>query len=110
LDKLCSYSFPGNIRELKNILVQAIIVSGNKNIIDDSSLFYEESQKPSNTLNNIIFEETKLLADKKKELEKIYIETQLKKNDYNLQTTSEELGLLINNLYRKMKELDIKIV
>jgi DNA-binding NtrC family response regulator len=109
LNKLNCYDFPGNIRELKNILVQSILITGNKNIIEDNSIFFDNTGNEQDKMCLSIFEDTKPLSEKKKELEKKYIETQLKKNEFNLQKTAVEQGLLINNLYRKIKELDIEI-
>jgi transcriptional regulator with GAF, ATPase, and Fis domain len=45
LQRLCQYTYPGNIRELKNILERAVIESGNEGQIDKSALhfFYEET-------------------------------------------------------------------
>jgi two-component system NtrC family response regulator len=108
VEKLGFYNFPGNIRELKNVLVQAILLSKNKETIDGSSVSFESV---INTVDDgeSIFEETLALSEKKKLLEKKYIETQLKKNGNNLPVTAENLGILINNLYRKMKELGINI-
>ena len=105
LKKLKNYYYPGNIRELKNIITRGVILSEKSDKIDENHIIFDNINL---TNNNSIFEESNLLSQKKKELEKIYVETQLKKFDYDLEKTASVLGLLINNLYRKMKELEIR--
>ena len=107
VEKLQRYDFPGNIRELKNILIQAVLLSRNDDLIDGTSVFFETQGKMAACED--IFDETRILSEKKKILEKKYIEKQLEKHKENLQDTASSLGILVNNLYRKIKELDIKI-
>ena len=46
MEKLCRYSWPGNIRELENIIERAVITSsGNKLILGD---WLSKSNSPSN--------------------------------------------------------------
>ncbi len=54
-----------------------------------------------------IFEKTAPLNEKKKILESIYIKKQLDKHDGDFKKTAEALGILVNNLYRKLKEYNI---
>lgn len=102
LDKLQDYHYPGNIRELKNIIVRSVVTSSTETITGDDVIFTDTGSAGG------IFENTAPFTVKKKELEKHYIETQLKKFDNNVALTAEKLGLISNNLYRKMRELGIK--
>ncbi len=56
-----------------------------------------------------VFNETQPLGLMKKVLEKRYLETQLRKHAYDLNETAERLGILVNNLYRKIRELGIPL-
>ena len=105
LDYLRTLAFPGNIRELKNLIERLYIVA-EADIIDSELLknFYTPS------INREKFwEETVNFADKKSEFEKRYFVTQLKKHDSNISRTSQALGLQQSNLSRKIKELEIEI-
>lgn len=104
LEKLQGYDFPGNIRELKNILIRAAVAAGGRDAIPAEQIRLERSDSPRS-----IFHHTATLRRKKAQLEKRYIETQLKKHGYDLGRTAEALGILVNNLYRKLHDLRIRL-
>lgn len=107
LDKLCTYHYPGNIRELKNIITQAVIHSESDDRITDADIMFRVEDFKSKNSYFKIFDETTLLNSKKNELEKIYIMHQIKKHNNDLKETANDLGILVNNLYRKINKLEI---
>lgn len=107
--KIEELPFKGNIRELKNLVHKIYFLSDGEEI---SALNLEKILKPvnddNNNLSNEIFSQTIPLNEAKKNLEKEYILTQLKKHDYNVSNTAIALKILPNNLFRKIKDLKIK--
>jgi two-component system nitrogen regulation response regulator NtrX len=103
LEKLQDYDFPGNIRELKNILIKAAVASKISDVIGPDDIRFERAASRS------LFYHTLPLKRKKALLERKYIETQLAKHDYDLGRTAEALGVLVNNLYRKLHTLKIRM-
>ncbi|GAV25378.1 sigma-54-dependent Fis family transcriptional regulator [Carboxydothermus islandicus] len=93
---LMSYDYPGNVRELFNILERGLLLStGNK--IQKEDLFgclpREEEPKKIYTLE---------------EMEKRYIKQVLEAVQWNKTKAAELLGISVRNLYRKIEEYQLK--
>ena len=109
---LMEYSYPGNIRELKNIIERMIILSTDRVIgVEDLPL---EIKMKSDTLENktiiglgplkeILEKELYNLAD----VEKVVIATALQKTRWNKQETAKLLGIGRTTLYEKIKRYDL---
>jgi len=94
---LMSYKYPGNIRELENIIEHAFVLCRGTTInVND----LPENVRPK-TDRPIV--ESASLDD----LERIFIGEALRKNGWNRKKTAEELGMHKTTLWRKMKKLDI---
>jgi len=96
---LMSHDYPGNIRELENIIEHAFVLCRGTVINIDN---LPEDIRPK---------ETKPLAKlaSMDDLEAVYISEALKKNNWNRKKTAEELGIHKTTLWRKMKKLGINI-
>lgn len=109
---LKTMDFPGNIRELKNLMHKLFFISATEEItaedIRRSANLRKESYSENSGESPAIFNETMPLGEAKKLLEKEYIVRQLKKHDGNVSVTALALNILPNNLFRKIKELGIK--
>jgi len=111
IDILKSYSWPGNIRELKNI-VERITVNTKGEIVDRSDIpeyVIEEINANENNISDNCYElEKGSLNDVLAEIEKkIILDTLAKCND-NKAETARVLGIPRMTLYRKLKEMDLK--
>ena len=105
---LMEYSYPGNIRELKNIIERMVILSTDRVIgVEDLPL---EIKMKSDTLENktiiglgplkeILEKELYNLAD----VEKVVIATALQKTRWNKQETAKLLGIGRTTLYEKIR-------
>ena len=60
IEKLYSYDFPGNIRELKNIIIKSIVLAKNQDVITEKQILFEKISFDDN-----IFENTVPLSEKK---------------------------------------------
>jgi PAS domain S-box-containing protein len=103
LKSLCNYNWPGNIRELENVLESAILLS-KENIIKINDI--PESVKCFKTYNlNIeqIEKKDNFLVD----IEKEVILKALKEAKGNISKASKVLGIDRSTLYRKMKRYEL---
>jgi len=97
-DILLSYPWPGNIRELENVIERAIVLSRGE-AIDKPDLAYLSVQKAEQFPSDFSL----------KELEKSQILKVLEKTGGNLTQAAELLGIHRNTLRLKMKEYGIKM-
>lgn len=110
IERMISYSWPGNIRELKNI-IERIIILNDVNFIDVKQL-PSEMQKRLTKKENIkyedegeeIIEEGFSLEEKVIDLEKYYIVKALKRTKRNLSAASKLLGISRHALNRRMEK------
>lgn len=109
---LIEYSYPGNIRELKNIIERMVILSSDK-VIDVKDLPLEIKMK-SDTIENktitgvgplkeILEKEIYDLA----EVERVVIAGALQKTRWNKQETAKLLGIGRTTLYEKIRKYDL---
>ncbi len=95
---LTNYSFPGNVRELKNIIERTILLAEG-NTIDKTNL-------PEELFVNSAFPMTKSISleeTEKEHITAIYIST-----DRNKVKTAELLGIGLTTLYRKLQHYGIE--
>jgi len=104
LDALSQYNWPGNIRELENLMERAVILRGklDRNQISHSSdAFTLAPAKAESDKNNIspIFS--------LEENEKNNILNTIRHFENNISKSAEALGISRNTLYQKMKKYDL---
>lgn len=97
LNLLFDYSYPGNVRELENIIERAMIMCKEK-IIDQDSLSFFFKRDNGNPKNETL-----------KEIEKETIKKYLIQNNGNRTRTAINLGISRRNLQSKIKEYQIDI-
>lgn len=104
MELLLEYNYPGNIRELRNILERMIALT------DDSILRINNFNLNSNfnkTKNNIY--NGLDLRSARSEFEKSFIDNVLRKCIGDLNEASSQLGITKRQLWNKIKEYDIEI-
>lgn len=95
------YHYPGNIRELKNIVERLVIFSEN-GVIKSSQLIHNaQGQLHQNKDDDLTLKSFRNI------LEKEYIEKILSKNNFNVTRTAEVLGITRRQLQNKMKSFEI---
>ncbi len=103
-NKLITYSWPGNIRELQNIIQRAIILSKN-NIIEPISVIFEQQ---TNTVSLDLHETNHDLNNQLSETEHDLILKVLQKNQGNRNSTADELGISSRTLRYKLSRMKKK--
>lgn len=101
LDKLKTYSWPGNIREMENAIERALNLLSDNGVLVPELLHFDNpvSPKPGERIT-----EVKSLKD----IERDAIVQALNIYKGNILKVSAKLGVGRNTLYRKIKEYDIK--
>ena len=110
-DNLYTYSWPGNVRELRNLVERITILSANESKGDVNKLI-DDILTPTASVESgkFLLEKTftSPLKEARKNFEKEYLLTQLKKNHGNISKTADFIGMERSALHRKLKELGIK--
>lgn len=97
---LMTYDFPGNIRELKNIIEHTFILC-KKNMIERSHL--PEAVRQISSSDTLKYPELLTFKD----MEAIFLTNALRRNQWNRLRTARELGIHKSTLFRKIKSLGI---
>lgn len=100
LQKLENYSWPGNIRELKNVIERSVILS-NGDILTSDVLPYEMQHQPENNSKP-------MSAFSMQSVEKLHIQKVLNYTKGNKAETARLLEIGIATLYRKLEEYQIQ--
>lgn len=103
MNTLLKYQWPGNIRELRNVLEKAVLL-GDENVISLKHL-PDELKNARLTPEKISSQEVTTLE----EMEKVQIYDALQKNNWNQTKAAELLGIHRNTLREKIKKLDIRM-
>lgn len=105
VDILKGYNWPGNIRELENVIERAI------NLLDSESLIIEPKHLPKSIVKNKYkntFHEERKLSEIIENVEKRTIERCLKENKWNKNKVAKILGISRANLYNKIEKYNIE--
>jgi two-component system response regulator HydG len=104
LQKMAAYDFPGNVRELENIVEQAAALA-HADEIDAGDVFVEASDAPpTQTPPNGL----RTLSQEVDAAEKRAIEAAMERNEGQLEKVARELDVSTTTLWRKMKRLGLR--
>ena len=111
LEQFSRHNWPGNIRELKNIIERILIMTPGSVISpadipglsvehvrpSESELYFDNSASPGT------------LREAREGFEKDFITQKLEENDWNISRTAEIIALERSNLHRKIKSYGIDV-
>jgi len=98
---LLEYDYPGNVRELENIIEHAFVLCRG-GLIEQSHLPSWLSSINASTREHL---GTMTLS----QLDKLAITDAIRRNDGNRQAAADELGIHVSTLFRKIKTLQIEL-
>jgi len=108
LDLLMDYPFPGNIRELKNIIERSVALESSNIILPDNLMIAEQKEKRSIADPEIdISGKTENLNQMMEAFEKSLIEKALKKSNGSKTKAAESLGITYDSLHYRCEKLGI---
>ena len=98
-EKLLSYNYPGNVRELQYTIERAVIMA-DEDVLQQKDLIFSPIEMPSASENEPA--ELKLSAIEKNTILKV-----IEKHNGNITKAAKELGLTRTALYRRLSKYDI---
>ena len=106
LEYLKEYHWPGNIRELEN-LMERLVVLCEKNVIDTEDLPFDLFLKSGYRLEAMMGQSL-ILKNARDIFERDYIKAVLERTSWNQTKAAELLGVHRNTLILKLQDLDLK--
>ncbi|MBI5419150.1 MAG: sigma-54-dependent Fis family transcriptional regulator [Deltaproteobacteria bacterium] len=107
MERLLAHPWPGNIRELRNVLERLVILTMGRRIEEETvrTVLAVDLPRAGPSLARALAEES--FREAILVFEKEYLERKLRENDFNVSRTAERLGLDRTSIHRKMKQLGI---
>ncbi|MCZ6704872.1 MAG: sigma-54 dependent transcriptional regulator [Bacteroidetes bacterium] len=107
LNGLRRFEWRGNVRELHNVVERLTILSqGDQVTAKDVDLYVNPGGSKSNPVLNLL-DQYDQFSEFRDMAEKLFIESKLVQNEWNISKTSEEIGIQRSHLYNKMAKYDI---
>jgi two-component system nitrogen regulation response regulator NtrX len=94
------YDWPGNIRELRNVIERLVIMIPSHTVTPKNIILGEAARSDYFTFNT--------LKEARESFEKDFLIKKLEENNWNISKTAEILDIERSNLHRKIKAYDIK--
>lgn len=107
---LRNYDWPGNIRELKNLVQRLLILNSDEEISQgEVEGALGSNIEPELKLSGGAVSFDQPIRQAREEFERAYLEYQLAKHDGNVTQMAEEAGMERTHLYRKLRAVGIEI-
>lgn len=111
IDQFCSYYWPGNIRQLRNVLRTMLALAKSNHITTDDmldELFHDACHAPENGTSAPSSQKTQNY-DPLRNAERDVLQKKLESHNWNITVAARHLGLSRNTLYRKIKRCGISV-
>ena len=117
-EKLKAYAWPGNVRQLRNVLEAASIFSDESRItaaeiarVLDSGpgLVTPGAELAGGASSDLVSPyDAATFEEFKNQAESVFFRTRLERNGGNVKRTAEELGMQRSHLYKKLDRYDLR--
>ncbi len=109
MKELLLHDWPGNIRELENVIHRAVILSRNETIGPEEIVIFRENNavvpRNSSELKKI---KRRLKAQSIEEIERAFLLEALNRNNWNISRAADDVGMQRTNFHSMMKKYGIK--
>ena len=106
LEELKATRWPGNIRELRNVMERLVILSEQKITEDEVKLFVTNTQAKETPTD--LFDQYDKFQDFKEHIERLFIHHKLNQYNWNVSKTAEVLDIQRSHLYNKIEKFDLR--
>lgn len=104
MNAMKNYQWPGNVRQLKNIIERMVVLSESDNLtMEDAPNFLNNEKNKINNDINILFSEFEPLKTAKDIFEKEYLKRVLDETNWNISKASKILQIERTYLHKKLK-------
>ena len=107
LEMLKNYDYPGNVRELENIIMSAVSMTEDEHVITTRDINIPQDYRESSALISEFDREEASLAEYLSQIEETVIRQYMAANGGNVSKTAKDLGILRQNLQHKIKKYQI---
>lgn len=99
MERFCEYDYPGNIRELRNIIERTIMLIDGNVLTNE---FIPSAKRQQDEIDNL-FDLT--LKEATAKFEKIYLQRKIKESGGNKTKAAKQAKIDISSLHRKLKSI-----
>ena len=108
LEKMKEQHWPGNIRELQNVVERlALLSSGDQITAKEIDQLVLSKKSPKNQLDRLL-DETDSFHEYKEEAERLFLLRKLEKYNWNVSATADAIDIQRSHIYNKMKKYQIE--
>ena len=107
MEKLKNYDYPGNVRELENIMMAAVSMAEEEHVLTEGDISIQKGYHESPSAISEFSREGETLSEYLEQIEQTVIRQYLTSNGGNVTKTARDLGMLRQNLQHKLKKYDI---
>jgi DNA-binding NtrC family response regulator len=105
IQALAAYSWPGNLRELRNMVERLMLLTSNNQVSADTVI----EALPSRGASSSFGRSTGSLVERVQDFERQAVIAELKGNNFHVTNAAKALGLERSHLYKKAEQLGIDI-
>ncbi|MCZ6601408.1 MAG: sigma-54 dependent transcriptional regulator [Planctomycetota bacterium] len=110
MDRLMAYRWPGNIREMQNLIHRAVALASDENTLTVEIPPGEETEERDRILGVSIPDEGIDLDERLESIEKLYLEEALRRGGGKMTQAAKILGLSFRSMRYKVKKYGLKDV
>lgn len=104
MEKLMKHDYPGNVRELENIIMSAVSLADKEHVLTEKDILLQRGYLGDSPEISGFERGGSTLSEYLETVEKTVIRRRLLENECNISKTAKDLGMLRQNLQHKIKK------